>query len=82
MNGSPQDPAPNVVHISTITCPECRHAQAEPMPEFSCAIAYQCTACGTLLRPLPDDCCVYCSYGSAPCPAVQITRRSGTDHRA
>lgn len=27
--------------------------------------------CGEQLRPRPGDCCVYCSYGSVHCPAVQ-----------
>jgi len=24
---------------------------------------YRCTACDVLLKPLPGDCCVFCSYG-------------------
>ncbi|MDY0329290.1 MAG: GDCCVxC domain-containing (seleno)protein [Thiomonas sp.] len=31
-------------------------------------------ACGAELRPLPGDCCVFCSYGSVPCPPVQRLR--------
>jgi hypothetical protein len=71
-----QEHEPNVVHVSLMTCPRCKHEQAERMPEYACAIAYQCTACGVMLRPLPGDCCVFCSYGSAPCPAIQIARRA------
>jgi hypothetical protein len=77
MSGAPQEHETSVEHISIITCPQCRHAQEERMPEYSCAIAYQCTACGAVLRPLPGDCCVYCSFGSAPCPAIQIARNAG-----
>jgi hypothetical protein len=76
MSGLPEERETNVAHISIITCPECRHAHTELMPEFSCAIAYQCPTCGAALRPLPGDCCVFCSYGSAPCPAIQIARRT------
>jgi hypothetical protein len=30
-----------------------------------------CAGCGALLRPKPGDCCVFCSYGSVPCPPIQ-----------
>ncbi|MFZ3234262.1 MAG: GDCCVxC domain-containing (seleno)protein [Stellaceae bacterium] len=30
------------------------------------------TRCGELLRPKTGDCCVFCSYGSMPCPPVQV----------
>ncbi|MCY7357406.1 MAG: hypothetical protein LH609_08015 [Rudanella sp.] len=56
---------------STITCPQCGHAQLETMPTNACQLFYECAGCQTLLRPLPGDCCVYCSYGSAKCPPVQ-----------
>nr|WP_272947744.1 GDCCVxC domain-containing (seleno)protein [Aeromonas salmonicida] len=32
---------------------------------------YQCRHCGVLLRPLPGDCCVFCSYGTVKCPPIQ-----------
>ena len=41
------------------------------MPENACQFFYECHDCGTLLRPKPGDCCVFCSYGSVPCPPVQ-----------
>lgn len=28
------------------------------------------------MKPLPGDCCVFCSYGSVPCPPVQVARRA------
>jgi PAS domain S-box-containing protein len=31
----------------------------------------ECAGCGALLRPKPGDCCVFCSYGSVPCPPIQ-----------
>jgi hypothetical protein len=37
---------------------------------------YECTACHTLLRPKTGDCCVFCSYGSQPCPPIQISGRT------
>lgn len=56
---------------STITCPQCNHRQTETMPTNACQFFYECTHCQTLLRPLPGDCCVFCSYGSVKCPPIQ-----------
>jgi hypothetical protein len=56
---------------STITCPACGHQQAETMPEDACQFFYRCPGCGQTLRPRPGGCCVFCSYGSVPCPPVQ-----------
>ncbi|MFN6952681.1 MAG: GDCCVxC domain-containing (seleno)protein [Albidovulum sp.] len=55
-------------HESRIKCPICGHAADESMPTDSCQYFYQCRECGTVLRPKPGDCCVFCSYGSRPCP--------------
>jgi hypothetical protein len=60
-----------VILDSTITCPICGTAKAETMPTDACQFFYECTACGALLRPKPGDCCVFCSYGSVPCPPIQ-----------
>lgn len=57
---------------SNLKCPECGHVKTETMPTDACQWFYQCEQCQTLLRPAPGDCCVYCSYGSVPCPPVQI----------
>jgi len=56
---------------STITCPECGHAQTEVMPTDACQWFYDCKGCKALLKPKPGDCCVYCSYGTVPCPPMQ-----------
>ncbi len=56
---------------SVITCPACGHQQEETMPEDACQFFYRCAGCGELLRPKDGDCCVFCSYGSVPCPPVQ-----------
>jgi len=42
------------------------------MPEDSCLFFYSCENCGTKLKPLPGDCCVFCSYGDYKCPPIQI----------
>ena len=62
---------------STLNCPHCGHAAQETMPTDSCQYFYDCQGCGRLLKPRPGDCCVYCSYGSLPCPPVQDARAAG-----
>src|SRR4029079_4514293 len=64
---------------SVITCPHCATATAETMPVDACRIFYACTKCGATLRPKPGDCCVFCSYGSVPCPPIQAQRSGGAD---
>ncbi|MEZ5831850.1 MAG: GDCCVxC domain-containing (seleno)protein [Dongiaceae bacterium] len=59
---------------STITCPACGHRSNEAMPTDFCQYFYECKGCGTLLRPDQGDCCVFCSFGSVPCPPVQQMR--------
>ena len=59
---------------SKLTCPECGHVSMETMPTDACIYFHECTACQELLKPLPGDCCVFCSYGSVPCPPIQESR--------
>ena len=56
---------------SEITCPECGFKQLETMPTDACQFFYECKGCGQLLRPKLGDCCVFCSYGTVPCPPMQ-----------
>jgi hypothetical protein len=56
---------------STITCPDCGHAERETMPTDACQWFYDCKGCGAVLKPKPGDCCVYCSYGTVACPPIQ-----------
>jgi hypothetical protein len=56
---------------STITCPSCGHAATETMSTNACQFFYDCKGCGVRLKPKAGDCCVFCSFGSAPCPPVQ-----------
>lgn len=56
---------------SEITCPLCGHKKIETMPTDACRFFYDCTGCGGKLRPLSGDCCVFCSYGTVPCPPIQ-----------
>lgn len=75
MNQEQQTAAPSpIVLSSTVTCPLCGHAKAETMPTDACQWFYECEGCHEVLRPKPGDCCVFCSYGSVPCPPVQAGR--------
>lgn len=55
-----------------LTCPECGYISVETMPTDTCIYFHDCVGCSALLRPKAGDCCVFCSYGSAPCPPMQI----------
>lgn len=57
---------------STITCPECGFSKKEIMPTEACQYFYECSHCHNLIKPINNDCCVYCSYGTFPCPPIQI----------
>jgi hypothetical protein len=64
---------------STLTCPKCRRKTTETMPEDACVFFFDCPHCKAVLRPLPGDCCVFCSYGDHKCPpqVTTLERRSG-----
>jgi len=61
----------NVILESEITCPSCEHVKLETMPTNSCQYFYECESCEQLLKPKKGDCCVFCSFGSVPCPPIQ-----------
>jgi hypothetical protein len=56
---------------SVITCPNCGHRTEEVMPTNACLFFYDCPACGVKSKPKAGKCCVFCSYGSVPCPPIQ-----------
>jgi hypothetical protein len=57
--------------VCSLTCPGCGEVHVETMPTDACIYFFDCTGCGTVLRPKPGDCCVFCSYGSVKCPPIQ-----------
>lgn len=71
--------APSTLPLTTceLTCPACSARHVQTMPTDACIYYFECTACGTMLKPKPGDCCVFCSYGSVPCPPIQLARASG-----
>ncbi|HUQ47885.1 MAG TPA: GDCCVxC domain-containing (seleno)protein [Gemmatimonadaceae bacterium] len=54
-----------------LTCPACSHVERLTMPTDACVFFHECVACHTRLRPNAGDCCVFCSFGSVPCPPIQ-----------
>ncbi len=54
-----------------LTCPQCGHKEEIAMPRDACQWYFDCNGCGKVLRPKRGDCCVFCSYGSTPCPSKQ-----------
>ncbi|HET9150173.1 MAG TPA: GDCCVxC domain-containing (seleno)protein [Gemmatimonadales bacterium] len=57
--------------LSDLTCPACGHVERLAMPTDACVYFHECSACHARLRPNPGDCCVFCSFGSVPCPPIQ-----------
>ena len=60
-----------IILTSVITCPECGGRTEETRPEDNCMWFFECPHCKAVLRPKPGDCCVFCSYGTVPCPPIQ-----------
>ena len=56
------------------SAPKCGHAERETMPMNACRYVYECVGCGVTLRPLPGDCCVFCSYADHVCPPKQSSQ--------
>lgn len=72
MSGAAEIPAP--VMTCELTCPRCGARHTESMPGDACIYFFDCRDCGATLKPMAGDCCVFCSYGSVPCPPIQIAR--------
>ena len=62
---------PTITLSSVLRCPACGHAESLAMPTDACLFFHECAGCHALLRPKAGDCCVFCSYGSVPCPPFQ-----------
>lgn len=60
--------------LSVITCPACSHKTLEPMPTDACLYTYDCKRCAHRMKAIKGKCCVFCSYGSVPCPSAQDER--------
>lgn len=56
---------------SVIKCPICKFTKELMMPCDSCQILYECEECNARLKPRKNECCIFCSYGTVPCPEMQ-----------
>lgn len=61
-----------IITDSELICPRCGHREVLTMPTDACQWFHECTNCHVLLKPNTGDCCVFCSYGSVPCPPIQL----------
>jgi RNA polymerase subunit RPABC4/transcription elongation factor Spt4 len=66
-----------IITESRLTCPHCGFAEVLTMPMDSCLFYHECRKCRALIKPEAGDCCVFCSYGTVPCPPVQQSRDHG-----
>ena len=57
---------------SVLTCPNCGNKEELIMPIDACQYLYECSNCHKILAPKKGDCCVFCSYGTNPCPSIQL----------
>lgn len=64
--------SPGIVGSSkaAITCPHCGAMADAEVPEGACLFFWDCLSCQRTVRPRAGDCCVFCSYGSRPCPSA------------
>lgn len=60
---------------AVIVCPACHSRTRQQMPVDACIWFWECPACHVLARPLPGDCCVFCSYADVACPPRQAGER-------
>ncbi|MDD1622473.1 MAG: hypothetical protein LUQ11_13440 [Methylococcaceae bacterium] len=65
-----------IIFESTLSCPQCGYRKTERMSADACLWFYECLGCHSLLKPIPGDCCVFCSYGDIPCPPFKFTVNS------
>ncbi|WP_242206626.1 GDCCVxC domain-containing (seleno)protein [Aestuariivivens insulae] len=61
----------DIIFKSEITCPNCGYKRVEAMPLNACQFFYECDNCKKIIKPKKGDCCVFCSYGTVPCPSIQ-----------
>ena len=66
-----------MVQTVGVTCPLCGKVSVAQVPADACQFFYDCPGCRVVLRPLPGDCCVFCSHGKQPCPSVGRGGRAG-----
>jgi hypothetical protein len=56
---------------SELVCSECGARQRMLMTATAPEESFACTTCGACFAPGPYDCCVFCCFGTVPCPVAQ-----------
>jgi hypothetical protein len=63
--------------FSTLTCPACGYQAEFQMPLHARKKFFQCANCHSHFESNKDKCCIFCSYGSVPCPNAQMKKILG-----
>lgn len=74
---TPSTPSPGVVRESTLVCPRCNHGERMMMAENSSLVVHVCQSCGLEMHRLPGNCCLFCTWGTVPCPTAQRAYNPG-----
>ena len=64
-----------IVGNTVITCPNCKKTVSAKMSSESVKRVFHCPTCLAWLSPKKGDHCIYDSYGSVKCPAMQLKAR-------
>ncbi len=56
---------------SIVQCPHCGFKTVEHMPSVRKVMTFCCPACERSCAADDKHCCVFCQYGSVPCPTAQ-----------
>ncbi|HFQ15066.1 MAG TPA: hypothetical protein ENK41_01820 [Rhodobacteraceae bacterium] len=66
-----------IEYHTVLTCPHCGHRSRQSMPDLQTLTRWNCNNCHTDIQPRPGECCVFCSFGSVPCPDAQRAWEQG-----
>ncbi len=66
--GDNKDMKESKIEEAILTCPKCNYEQKGEIPTTACVSFYVCDNCKETIKPIGEDCCVFCSYADKPCP--------------
>lgn len=64
----------SIQRSSTLRCPHCKANMHERMPTGHAVMVFHCLWCNRSVHCGPADHCVFCAFGSYPCPERQRVR--------
>lgn len=79
MRAGSENTGKKIILESVVRCPKCGFESQELMPTHYCLVRYQCKNCSFIMTPIEGKCCIFCSYGSVPCPAMQGMKIPGME---